>query len=332
MKQQKNNFSLFGIVWFIFISILVSAFLRANKVDSIESGFFFAKAKAQEMRYCMDKLINKSNAPCNLSITVDISALEKFNPEFLGLDKIGKGNSNTPKKAEKENKQKEPIKAPKDVLLPKNEYTPDEQLTALRQLEGTKKIKEEVLRRLSSLQVVEELKSDKKYNRKEWKHWEPYNKKHSCWSIREQALYEQAKAGSVVLLDSDKNVTDKLEKACSIQSGVWYDPYTNEVMTKPSQADVDHHVPLGYAHKAGGEFWDKNKKKEYANDLRILVVTSIKANREKGAKGPSEWMPSNKKAHCEYSKLFVDILYRYDISVTASDKKILEKSVTACEF
>ena len=185
--------------------------------------------------------------------------------------------------------------------------------------------KEEALNKLNSIPIVDSY-NKVKYKRTEWKHWISYE--NPCWSTREEVLDRQAEKGSIVYLDkNDKETKDKM-KACSIKSGVWHDPYSNETIKDPTKLDIDHTGALSWTAKAGGQEWDKQKKQDYANDFEHLVVTTAKQNRTKGDKGPSEWMPELSK--CEYSKVYTHIVKKYNLNLTQADKNTLENALNSC--
>lgn len=190
--------------------------------------------------------------------------------------------------------------------------------------------KDELLQKLNNLNVVESY-NKVNYKRTEWKHWINYENS-SCWNVREEALYRQAVPNTIILLDSSGEETKEKEKACSIKSGEWKDPYTNEVIKDPTKTDLDHTSPLAATARAGGQDWDNKKKEEFANDLDHLVVTSQKANRQKGDKTPSDWMPENKDSWCTYSKIYINILSKYNLNITQKDKDVLEKTISSCQF
>ncbi len=191
-------------------------------------------------------------------------------------------------------------------------------------------LKTDLTNKLNSLNVVPEYKKVP-YKRTEWKHWININGS-SCWTIREEALFNQAEKNSIVLLDKDNKETKDKNNACSIKSGKWKDPYTNEIISNPAKTDVDHTSALAATARAGGQSWDKAKKEAFANDLDHLVVTSQKANRQKGDKTPSEWLPENKKSWCMYAKIYINILNKYNLNVSQKDKDTLINIINTCKF
>lgn len=190
--------------------------------------------------------------------------------------------------------------------------------------------KEELINKLNNLNVVSSY-NKVPYIRTEWKHWNMIEGS-NCWSIREEALYQQAEPKSVVLLDKNHKETKNKAKACSIKSGVWKDPYTNQVIKDPTKTDLDHTSPLAATARAGGQDWSKEQKERFANDLDHLVVTSPRANRQKGDKTPSEWLPEKKSSWCNYSKIYINILSKYNLNITQKDKDVLNKNISSCRF
>ena len=89
--------------------------------------------------------------------------------------------------------------------------------------------------------------------------------------------------------------------------------------------DVDHIVAKGNAWESGGYTWDTDKWKTYINDEEVLMATSAKANRSKGDKDASGWLPSNEKFWCKYATFQIHIKDKYNLSVTTDEKTTLEE-------
>lgn len=182
---------------------------------------------------------------------------------------------------------------------------------------------------LSSIKTAD--RSDAKYNRDDYKHWVTYGGS-SCWDARDEVLYRSAEKGTVVLLDKSKNETTDKSKACSIESGSWVDPYTGSKIDKPRALDIDHVVPLSLANASGASDWDANKKQTFANDIDDnLIASSASANRQKGDKGPSDWLPKNKDFQCEYVEKFVNVIQKYDLTMTPADKEKSQEVLESCK-
>lgn len=170
------------------------------------------------------------------------------------------------------------------------------------------------------------------YDRSEWKHWIAAGS--SCWNVREEVLSRDAVSGSVVYLDKSGKETKSKSQACSIKSGKWEEPYTGKTVTDPKKLDIDHMIPLSYAAQHGGQAWSASKKESYANYLNNsyhLVASDAGANRTKGDKGPSQWMPSNKAYQCTYATNWVLIATQWNLSVDPADQKKLKSVLASCK-
>ena len=180
---------------------------------------------------------------------------------------------------------------------------------------------------LENLVVVDQLPSVD-YDRSEWRHWDNIT---SCWTVRDEVLHRQAEPDSLTLLDNNDNPTDSVENACTISGGEWVDPFTGDIFTNPSDLDIDHMIPLGYAARAGGQQWDEDTKRDYANSLEEghLLAVSASANRSKGDKGPANWQPRD-SYQCEYAKHWVSISDSWNLEVPQEDYDALTGMLATC--
>ena len=70
---------------------------------------------------------------------------------------------------------------------------------------------------------------------------------------------------------------------CFVQSGTLHDPYTGtttEFVRGPNTSDnveIDHVVSLADAWYKGAQFWDPQRRQDFANDPRELLAVSPKA-------------------------------------------------------
>jgi 3-isopropylmalate dehydratase small subunit len=67
-----------------------------------------------------------------------------------------------------------------------------------------------------------------------------------------------------------------------VATGIWLGPFTGEVFTLASDVDIDHIIPLRYAHGHSGADWSPLLKKVFANDPDNILVTKDNANQTKG--------------------------------------------------
>ena len=120
---------------------------------------------------------------------------------------------------------------------------------------------------------------------------------------------------------------------CDVVAGRWVDAYSGAVITDPSTIDIDHMVPLANAHRSGGATWSTTVKRTYANDLELdvaLIAVSASANRSKGDRSPDEWKPPATSAWCGYANWWIDVKYRWTLTVTTSEKSALEDMLATC--
>jgi hypothetical protein len=94
--------------------------------------------------------------------------------------------------------------------------------------------------------------------------------------------------------------------------------------------DLDHIVPLKFAHGHGGDNWSRERKKQFANDYNNLLLVNASLNRQKGAKGLDEWLPPKQSYRCEYIARFNSVMVKYELSYIPSEQRIINRMVKAC--
>lgn len=151
------------------------------------------------------------------------------------------------------------------------------------------------------------------YNRRNWGGWIDADR--DCQDSRQEIL----------IRDSIEKVKFKTSKNCRVKSGLWVGPYSGKKARNPSKFDIDHIVPLSHAYEVGGKDWTREQKKLFANDFENLLVTDSSANRSKGKKAPHEWMPPNKKYHCEYLNKWIAIKQKYKLRYMTWEKEFVER-------
>jgi len=160
------------------------------------------------------------------------------------------------------------------------------------------------------------------YDRDQWNHWTDLDK--DCQNTRHEVLQ----------IESLIPVTFKDDSQCQVEFGEWYDAYTGATIKEASKLDIDHMIPLKNAHISGGWKWDKVKKSEYANYIDYeghLIAVSASANRQKGAKSPDEWKPSNQKYWCDYATDWVAIKNIWQLDFTKSESDAIKEMLDTCE-
>ncbi|MFT6909504.1 MAG: hypothetical protein ACJAS1_006225 [Oleiphilaceae bacterium] len=89
-------------------------------------------------------------------------------------------------------------------------------------------------------------------------------------------------------------------------------------------------MPLKFAHGHGADNWSRERKAMFANDLDNLILAKASLNRQKGAKGLTEWLPPNHKYRCEYIARFNAVMVKYELSYIPSEQRIIKRMVNAC--
>jgi 5-methylcytosine-specific restriction endonuclease McrA len=166
------------------------------------------------------------------------------------------------------------------------------------------------------------LEENAPYVRDDYKHW--IDADHDCQNTRKEVLI--AESLEKITLDS---------KGCKVLRGKWYDFYTDKYFSNPNDLDIDHFVPLKEAHISGAQFWSLEKKQQYANDLQdpeVLIAVSKNANRAKGDKDPSDWLPENKNYQCEYIKTWQRVKKIWALEMDKKERAFIEMQNKNCSI
>ena len=156
------------------------------------------------------------------------------------------------------------------------------------------------------------------YDRSDWPHWLDSDK--DCQNTRHEILIQT----------STKPVSFKTDKECNVLMGEWYDPYSGETYIVSNELDLDHIVPLKFAHGHGADKWSRERKALFANDIENLILTQASLNRQKGAKGLDGWLPPNHRYRCEYISRFNHVMTKYNLAYIPSEQRIMNRLVKAC--
>lgn len=105
------------------------------------------------------------------------------------------------------------------------------------------------------------------------------------------------------------------ERRCRVVTGRWISPFTGNVIQNASDIDIDHVVPLKWAWDHGASSWTRAKREKFANDPVNLWSVELSLNRQKGAKGPEDWLPPS--GRCQYVSRFVRVAKMYDLEPSA---------------
>ena len=160
------------------------------------------------------------------------------------------------------------------------------------------------------------------YSRESFKHWSRAND--FGWNAPESSC----DAREAALIRDGEDV--EVGSGCKVTSGSWYDPYTDQTFTDPSDIDTDHVVALANAWRSGASSWTDEERERYANDPDVLLSVEDNANQAKGDKGPEAWKPPNEEVWCDYAEPWISIKDKYDLSVNSDEKAELEETLSTC--
>ena len=154
------------------------------------------------------------------------------------------------------------------------------------------------------------------YDRDEWGGWIDANG--DCQNTRAEVLIEES-------------LVEPVLDGCRVVTGRWIGPWSGLTFEDAAEVDVDHHVPLAHAHRAGGSAWDPELKRQFSNDLENLNAISSSLNRSKGSRGPDEWLPHDETSHCEYAMQWKAVKTKYRLSIAASEQQVLDEMLASCD-
>ncbi|THV42848.1 HNH endonuclease family protein [Glycomyces buryatensis] len=169
------------------------------------------------------------------------------------------------------------------------------------------------LSQLNSLTVASE-SHDSTYNRDLFPHWVTVS---GTCSAREYVLRRDG-----------ENVT--VGSNCYPTSGRWHSDFDNVWTSTPSSATIDHVVALKEAWTSGAWSWTTARRQSFANDISSpqLWIASTSVNSSKGDRDPAEWVPPVTSVRCNYAKAWINVKYRYGLSVNSAEKTALRSQLS----
>ncbi|WP_410549006.1 DUF1524 domain-containing protein [Alteromonas sp. CI.11.F.A3] len=89
-------------------------------------------------------------------------------------------------------------------------------------------------------------------------------------------------------------------------------------------------MPLKWAYEHGADDWSLALRREFANAPMNTIAVYGRANRSKGARGPSGWMPPNHYYRCEYLERFIAITTIYSLEFKHREVRVINQQLIAC--
>lgn len=163
---------------------------------------------------------------------------------------------------------------------------------------------------LNSLTVAAE-SNQGSYDRDLFPHW--INVQGNC-SARQYVLLRD---GSNVQTDSN----------CQPTSGSWFSEYDGVTeASNVSQIHIDHLVALAEAWRSGAHAWTTSQRQAFANDVNSpqLWAVSASSNTSKSDHDPANWMPSRTAVRCDFTRAWINVKYRYNLSADQAERNALQ--------
>lgn len=132
------------------------------------------------------------------------------------------------------------------------------------------------------------------------------------------------------VLNRDSKTPISVNGHCTVTSGDWNDPYTNQNFNRPSDLQIDHMVPLKNAYMTGGYEWNAYKRCLYANFLGNsfhLIAIKGAENSKKGDRSPREYMPPHRDYICTYLRNWLEIKYVWQLRLTPPEVKQIQNEI-----
>lgn len=133
----------------------------------------------------------------------------------------------------------------------------------------------------------------------------------------------------ILVLTSRAPVRYTNPRNCEVRTGEWFDEYTGKVFTVAAQIDLDHIIPLRYAHNIGGDRWPAGKKVAFANDPMNLLLSERREIRRKAERGPSRYLPRD-EYQCAYARQWLAIAEKYELRLVNRDRNKITVLLRDC--
>jgi len=152
------------------------------------------------------------------------------------------------------------------------------------------------------------------YDRTLFRHWTDANG--DCQDTRAEVLTAESRT----------TARYTTTRGCVVLSGRWISPYDGVTWTLASDVDIDHRVALKEAWESGARSWTAEERQRFANDLALgasLEVVTDNVNSSKGDRDPAQWMPPLASNHCNYAIRWIEVKYRWRLTMDAAERSKL---------
>lgn len=116
-------------------------------------------------------------------------------------------------------------------------------------------------------------------------------------------------------------------------SGLWTDQFTGKMFTDADQLEIDHVIPMCWAWSRGASQWDDEAKRDFFNDMDLLIPVESAFNKIKSDDGLDQFMPKDQELACKYARRFIAGMKKKDeIKISSREQDELENILDlACD-
>lgn len=157
----------------------------------------------------------------------------------------------------------------------------------------------------------------------------PYNRSRHFGSWRRGSASCLNTRADVLIRDSQIPVKMR-SSGCTVDSGLWTDPYGGRDYRRASDIEIDHFVPLKNAYINGAHKWTAAKRCVYTNflgDAEHLLPVHSKENGKKSDRAPDGYMPPQRSYHCRYIANWLRIKFTWGLALSSSEKERIENII-----
>lgn len=137
----------------------------------------------------------------------------------------------------------------------------------------------------------------------------------------------------VLLRDATATVTFR-SNGCTVDRGLWTDPWNGTSSPLASTFQIDHTIPLANAWVSGAWAWTDEQRRRFANDLDdpdALLALEGSNNTAKSDKTPDQWRPALRPAWCRYAAAWTRLKQAWSLTVADAERAALIELAGSCD-
>ncbi len=158
---------------------------------------------------------------------------------------------------------------------------------------------------------------------------DPYNRnKHFGGWLRDEGSAGCLNTRGKVLVRDSADSVSYISNGCTVEAGLWNDPYSAQALKLAKDIQIDHVVALKNAYMTGAFEWDFKKRCLYANYMGNnfhLLSVSGKENLKKSDLTPNGYVPPNKAYSCQYIKQWLNVKLIWTLRITPQEAVAINK-------